>query len=208
VGLIVLFYWLSVQHPALRDAGVMRSEAVSDGRWELLFTATWLHADPGHLAMNAVLGLVLLGLAMGRLGSAIGLLSAALCGAGGNLLAWAVASSPHHSLGASGLVMGCLGLLAPQPLVISARLRGAPRRFSNWKSLAAGFAGAVMLFVLLGVSAGTDVVAHFGGFLTGLALGTLFLIFPGWGYKPIFSAGCSLVFLVLTLWPWYRVLPR
>jgi membrane associated rhomboid family serine protease len=208
VGLVILFYWLSTQHPGLREAGLMRSEEVGKGRWELLFTSTWLHGDPAHLAMNAVLGLVLLGLAMGRLGSAAGLLAACLCGAGGNTLAWLVADAPHHSLGASGLVMGCLGLLAPQRIVIPARLRGSGLRSFHWKPLLAAMSAAVMLFVLLGLSPGTDVVAHLGGFLTGLGIGMVFAIFPGWGHKPLLPALCGLAFGVLTLWPWYRALQR
>ena len=35
--------------------------AARAGEWWRAFTATWLHADPAHLAMNAILGALLLG---------------------------------------------------------------------------------------------------------------------------------------------------
>jgi hypothetical protein len=102
--------------------------------------------------------------------------------------------------------MGCLGLLAPQRLVLPARLRSSGLRAFHWKPLVAALSAAVMLFVLLGLSPGTDVVAHLGGFLTGLAIGSGFAVFPGWGHKSLPGALCGLVFVILTLWPWYRVL--
>jgi hypothetical protein len=63
-----------------------------------------------------------------------------------------------------------------------------------------------MLFVLLGLAPGTDVLAHFGGFLTGIVLGSVLTVFPAWGHKPFVSFLCGLGFLTLTLWPWFVVL--
>lgn len=115
--LICLFFWVSDSTGALRSAGMMSSIEVSNGQWWRLFTAVWLHADLAHLAANATIGIVLLGLAMGRYGTGTGLLAAYLAGAGGNLFAWFFAATPHNSLGASGMVMGCLGLIAVQSLL-------------------------------------------------------------------------------------------
>ena len=133
VCLLVVFYWIAGTWTGVSVAGRMDSAEVSRGEWWRLFTSIFLHADIGHLAANAGFGLVLLGLAMGEYGTGVGLLSAFLAGAGGNALAWGI--DPHHlSVGASGMVMGCVGLLAAQ--VVS------PSR--NWmrlpKSLAAGLA--------------------------------------------------------------------
>src|SRR5882724_11135674 len=114
VFLLCLFFWLSERSPIFHDAGVMNSAAVSRGEWWRLFTAIYLHADMAHLASNAGIGFVLLGLAMGRFGTGIGLLAAFLAGAFGNVASWFVYPSNHQSLGASGMVMGCLGLLAAQ----------------------------------------------------------------------------------------------
>src|SRR5690349_9822701 len=94
----------------------MNSAYVARGQWWRLFTAMWLHADVGHLAANAVFGAILLGFAMGRFGTGTGLLAAYLAGAGGNVLAWLFSLEQHRNLGASGMVMGCLGLLAAQSL--------------------------------------------------------------------------------------------
>ncbi|HKI70593.1 MAG TPA: rhomboid family intramembrane serine protease, partial [Verrucomicrobiae bacterium] len=113
VGLISAFYWLSVTGANLRTAGLMDSVAVSHGQWWRLVTAIFLHADLGHLASNGGIGFILLGLAMGRYGTGVGLLAALLAGVGGNVTTWFIDKN-HLSLGASGMVMGALGLLAAQ----------------------------------------------------------------------------------------------
>jgi len=111
VFLISTFFWLDESIANLRGAGVMSAGAVSHGEWWRLFTAIFLHANIGHLAANACIGLVLLGLAMGAYGTGVGLLAALLAGAGGNILRL-IFTDGHPSLGASGMVMGALGLLA------------------------------------------------------------------------------------------------
>ena len=170
VGMTVAFYVLSTNHAALKHGGLMRGESVAAGEWWRLFTATLLHADVAHLATNAVFGLVLLGLAMGQLGTGIGLLLAYLAGAGGNLIAMWVRGSEQQSLGASGVVMGALGLLVAQAA------GGLQRRELTLRKAVAQLAGGIMIFVLLGLSPGTDVIAHAGGFACGAVLGaTVFL---------------------------------
>jgi rhomboid protease GluP len=165
VGLMVAFYGLSDRQSEWRDVGLMHGQAVATGEWWRLFTATFLHADLAHLIANAGFGLILLGLTMGRYGTGVGLLAAFLAGAGGNLASWAVRGDTFRGLGASGVVMGALGLLAAQSVGL---LRRDPRAL---KFVVVGFAGGVMLFALLGVTPGTDTVAHFGGFVSGLILG-------------------------------------
>ena len=90
---------------------------------------------------------------MGRYGTGAGLLATYLAGAGGNVIAWLLFTGPYRSVGASGMVLGCLGLLAVQS-------------FSLWrqtphagKYIVSGIVGGVMLFVLLGLTPGTDVLA-------------------------------------------------
>src|SRR5581483_4887366 len=101
VLLVGFFFWFQQQRPGLQEAGWMDAAAVSHGEWWRLFTAMFLHADPGHLAQNAVIGFVLLGLTMGRFGTGIGLLAASLAGAGGYLTTWLLFAE-HNSRGASG----------------------------------------------------------------------------------------------------------
>jgi hypothetical protein len=72
---------------------------------------------------------------------------------------------PYRGLGASGMVMGALGLLTVQSLG-AWRHPGAARR-----SILAGVLAGILLFVLFGLSPRSDVVAHAGGFLAGLGCG-------------------------------------
>lgn len=81
-----------------------------------IFTATWLHADAGHLATNTVFGFIFVRLVMGRYGPGVGLLAAFLAGVGGNLTIWWVYGGQPRGLGASGVVMGARGLLVVQSL--------------------------------------------------------------------------------------------
>ena len=158
VALLVGFFWLGSRGFDLRDAGLMDGEAVAHGQWWRLFTAVWLHADIAHLATNSTIGFVLLGMALGRFGTGTGMLSAYLAGAGGNIVAWLLSPSPHYSLGASGLVMGALGLLAAQSLSL---WRHPP--YAR-KQLVSGLTAGAMLFILVGLTPGTDILAHAGGF--------------------------------------------
>ncbi len=155
----------------------------------------FLHADLGHLASNAGIGFVLLGLAMGRYGTGIGLLAALLAGVGGNLTTWVIDKN-HLSLGASGMVMGALGLLAAQSV-------------SSWrknpialKLIITGIAAGIMLFVFMGLSPQSDVMAHFGGFVSGLLLGIILAQFPLLAQNTVANilAGAIFCLLVISVW--------
>jgi rhomboid protease GluP len=197
VFLMCLFFWLSERSANFRDAGVMSSEAVSHGEWWRLFTAISLHADAGHLASNAGIGFVLLGLAMGRYGTGVGLLAAYLAGAGGNVASWLVYHHSHQSLGASGMVMGCLGLLAVQSFSLT------KHDVKPLKYVAAGLAAGLMLFVLMGLSPGTDVAAHFGGFFGGVMFGILLAFAPRLGRSTSANILAGAIFSVLIIIPWW-----
>ena len=194
-----LFYWLGTTTD-LKTAGLMDSAAVAHGQWWRLFTAMWLHADLAHLATNATLGLVLLGLTMGRYGTGVGLLAAYLAGAGGNLLAGLITLQTHRSLGASGMVMGSLGLLAVQSLSLWRQTPHAMR------FIVSGLAGGVMLFALFALTPGTDVMAHLGGFVCGLLLGALFNLVPAIAQKPAANVLGGLAFALLVIVPWWAAL--
>jgi len=199
VALLGLFFVLDARLN-LREAGFMNTAAVSRGQWWRLFTGVWLHADVAHLAGNAGLGLVLLGLVMGRFGTGIGLLASYLAGAGGNALVWLLLPERGPSLGASGMVMGSLGLLAMQSL---SHWRDTPR---GARYVLAGICGGVMLFVLLGLSPGTDVLAHLGGFLSGLLFGAALTKFQAQGRLTAANLACGLIFSLLVLLPWWLAL--
>src|SRR2546423_6069375 len=115
--LLALFHWLNdVSGSHLKSVGVMEGSAVVSGAWWRLFTATMLHFDLAHLMANVAIGFPVLGLAMGRYGPACALLAAYLAGAAGNVAALTLRTHPYHGLGASGMVMGGLGLLTIQSL--------------------------------------------------------------------------------------------
>ena len=202
VLLTFVFFWLSESRPHLRDVGIMNGAELAHGEWWRLFTATLLHADLAHLAMNAVFGLVLLGLAMGHYGTGAGLLAAYLAGAGGNVAAWLVHGAPHRGLGASGVVMGALGLLAAQSVAL---LRKDPKAL---KFVIVGIMGGTMLFVLLGLSQGTDVVAHGGGFVAGLLLGAMLAVIPKLAQRPLVNLAAGLLFTAMVILTWVLALTR
>lgn len=216
VGMIAAFYWLQTAHPQLRDAGIMDGMAVSQGEWWRLITAVFLHADLGHLATNASIGFVLLGLAMGRYGTGAGLLAGLLAGIGGNASTWFTFKS-HLSLGASGMVLGCVGLLAAQAFEPrlsakdpgSANLGTAPlesRKRVQWKYVLSGLAGGLMLFALLGLSPDSDVVAHFGGFVSGTVLGIVLSRLPTRRFPGFFNLLAGSAFVLIAALAWWRAL--
>jgi membrane associated rhomboid family serine protease len=195
VFLIVTFFWLDERDVNLHDAGLMRGVAVSQGEWWRLFTAIFLHADLSHLAANAGIGLVLLGLAMGAYGTGVGLLAALLAGAGGNVLRLMI-NDGQPSLGASGMVMGALGLLAVRSVSL---WRKNPNAL---KYIFSGLAAGVMLFVLLGTDPNSDVIAHFGGFVSGILIGGVLMLKPRLTRNTLANiiAGTAFCLLVVLVW--------
>ena len=199
VVLLALFYWAQTHAtPAFRENGMMDAVAVSHGEWWRLFTAVFLHADLGHLAMNASVGLFLLGLTMGNFGTGLGLLAAYLAGAGGNVATWLIYSGGHRGLGASGMVMGCVGLLASQSF--------GSEIPNKWKYVIGGGAGGVMLFALLGLSPESDVLAHLGGFVSGIAIGLILLLVRKPASNTIANISAGIVFCILVILPWWLAL--
>jgi rhomboid protease GluP len=199
VAILTLYYWNKVRFPQLEGLGLMDNVAVGKGEWWRLFTAITLHADVSHLAANISTGLLLLGIAMAAYGPGIGLMMAYLAGAGGNIAGLLIYSSGHRSLGASGMVMGALGLVAVQT-------------FAHWKQdLSSGkrlvvrsFSAAASILMLLGFSPNSDVVAHLGGFVSGCLLGCILHVLPKWVRKSsTINQSCALLtvgWVILTWW--------
>lgn len=202
VLLLVAFFALEGADARFRAAGVMDLAVVSRGEWWRLVTAVFLHANLAHLASNAAIGFVLLGLAMGRFGTGLGALAALLAGAGGNLLVWLEVAGPRQSLGASGMVMGALGLLAAQSVALWRKSRHAPRY------VLMGVLGGTMLFVLLGLTPGTDVLAHAGGFFWGLLLGFPLALGTAARRRGWINLAAGLGFAALVMLAWALALAR
>ena len=199
---IMLFHagaqWIG---PAWTTSGMMNSEAVRAGEWWRLFTAVTLHADIGHLMANATIGFILLGLAKARFGAGWALLVSFLAGGGGNLLAYFLDPMTHRSLGASGMVMGALGLVAIQSF-------GFWRDQVNRKRLfASGVFAGMLLFILLGMDPRSDVLAHAGGFMAGTILGLGLLLVPErWQQSLKANAAAIAITCALVLWTWHLAL--
>jgi len=159
-------------NPQLEKLGQMDSLAVTRGAWWRLFTPIVLHADLAHLMANVTFGVLFLGLAMARYGWGITLLATYLCGALGNLFGLSLYSKPYLGLGASGMMMGALGLLCINALGL---WRSNPK---SARYVISGVLAGFLLFVLFGLSLKSDVLAHFGGFLSGLVFGSLLALVP------------------------------
>jgi len=171
-ALAAAYYWSAVAFPGARNAGILDSQHVREGQWWRLWTAITLHQNMSHLMANATTGFVLMGLAMAHYGTGVGLLAAFVAGAAGNAADLLAYSQPHQSLGASGMVMGALGLVTVQS-------------FSFWRKYPVGrrlfyraFAAGVLILALVGFSPDSDIVAHIGGFAAGAVFGC------GLGYAP------------------------
>ncbi len=201
VSLVAFFFWLDTNN-GFRSIGVMSRTAVTQGQWWRLFTAIWLHADLGHLASNAVFGFILLGLSMGRYGTGAALLAAYLAGVAGNIATGLVFTDDRAGLGASGMVMGSLGLVAAQSISL---WRENPR---NVKYIVSGVAGGIMLFALLGLTPGTNIVAHLGGFVVGLLLGALLTRIPATTRNWKLNLVLGLIFSLLVVLPWWLAISR
>ncbi len=197
--LIALFVVSRTNGMALKELGVMDSQAVSHGQWWRLFTAISLHADVAHLIANVTTGFLLFGMAMARYGAGPALLATFLAGAGGNVAGFLVYPEPHRSLGASGMVMGALGLLAVEGIA-------AWRTTRATHLIRRGAAAAFLVLVLMGFAEGTDIVAHVGGFFCGAIIGVALHFLPAI-VRGKWANGLSILFLTgLTLLTWWLAL--
>jgi len=198
-AMAAVYYFCEVRFPRLEELGIIDSRAVRAGEWWRIFTAISLHENLPHLMANVTSGFLLLGLAMARYGAGVALLSAYLAGAAGNL-AGLFLYPDHQGLGASGMVMGALGLLATQSLGWWRRRRQMADVL--WR---AG-ASAVLVLVLIGFSPGTDLVAHIGGFVVGAIFGGLLSV-----VRPVrlqsgpINIAASAVVIALAVWTWTSV---
>lgn len=160
----------TLAHDGLKPLGMMDSDQVlSAGQWWRVVSATFLHADIGHLASNLSLGLPLFGLAMGRYGIGWTLWAGLLAGICGNLLSLGLHPSDYASLGASGVVMGALGILSVYLLPWMKR-GSLPTRIA-FSALSA----SILIFVLTGLSPDpqVNISTHLGGFMGGIFWGVV-----------------------------------
>jgi membrane associated rhomboid family serine protease len=173
VAIIVAFYLVTGPRDGADrghwfQAGSAIAERIMGGEVWRATTALTLHADPAHVAGNAVAALIFV-TAVGRwLGSGVALLLTLLTGLAGNLLVALTYGSHHNSVGASTATFGALGLLGG--LQVVRWLRGGPGLGRRRRVLSI-VAACLGVFAMLGVGERSDVLAHLFGLGVGLALG-------------------------------------
>jgi len=170
---LAMWDWLATfVQSNIQTAGKMDSAAVRQGEWWRLFTAVMLHADIAHLAANVTFGLLILGLAMARFGWGVTLALTYLAGAAGNVFGLIFYSRPYTGVGASGMMMGALGVLSIHSFAL---WRQSPKAA---RYVLSGVTAGLLLFVLFGFGPESDVLAHAGGYLAGLVFGAALSFVP------------------------------
>jgi rhomboid protease GluP len=155
-------YWHSV--------GAGDAARMLGGQWWRMFTALSLHADPAHMASNAVIGGAFLILLSRRIGSGTAWLLAVLAGGLGNVLNVLAHGPAHLSVGFSTAVFGAAGALAGLKTVSGeGALTEAQHTARGWLLPVA--AGLALLASLGTAGENTDIGAHFFGLLAGGLLG-------------------------------------
>lgn len=200
-ALMLLVFLLQVGAPWFpEDAAVMDSRLVRAGQWWRLLSATWLHQDIAHLASNLSFGFLFLGIAIPRYGIGLTFLVSLISGAAGNLTGLWLHAADYRGLGASGSVMGLLGLLAMQAWP------GWIAR-SEWvRALLSTFGGGACVLLIIGMDPHADVIAHVGGFLAGSVFGGFLSWAPARTLNSkLWNRSCLSLCLLLTLACWLRI---
>jgi len=143
------------------------------GQWWRMFTALTLHADPAHVASNAVIGGAFLILLSRRVGSGAAWLLAVLAGGLGNVLNVLVHGPAHLSVGFSTAVFGAAGALAGLKAASGEGTLTQPQaQTGGARGWLLPVAAALALVASLGTAGeNTDIGAHFFGLLAGGLLG-------------------------------------
>lgn len=204
---VLVLSWLHLLSGRLHAPGALVTESFRQGEWWRLFTAVWLHADLGHLASNALLGALVLGLAMARYGAGLGMLLSFLAGVAGNVAGvWLrlgnFAPGPFRpgedyiGVGASGMVMGAIGLLASQGMALWRLSRHGAR------AALLGLMAGSFLFLTFGSAPGSDLVAHAGGFIAGAFLGSIATLL----HLERWNRAAAALFAIVAVVPWLLTL--
>jgi rhomboid protease GluP len=201
VVLALIHSFAAYEASMLIDRGTMDSVKVHAGQWWRLFTAVFLHDDLAHLMANVTFGIIVLGLSMARFGAGLTLLATFFAGAAGNLFGLNFYSQPYTGLGASGMMMGALGVLAVHSIHL---FRTSPKAA---RYVLSGVSAGLLIFVLFGVSPNSDIVAHLGGFVAGLGLGALLsLAPPKLVHHPIVNGAALFFFVTFSALVWILAL--
>ncbi len=150
--------------------GASQAPRLFAGEWWRTVTAVFLHFDLRHLVANMIT-LAILGppaLRSWRVGRFYTMYL--LAGIAGNWISFAISPSGSIKAGASGAILGLLGVLAGTKIRSIRSPSTLPSRFKVWHIVA--IIVAVYGFVI-GVGRSVDHLAHLGGLAAGLVLALL-----------------------------------
>jgi rhomboid protease GluP len=167
--------WTNLLQPSITTliafGGLTHNLVLVSGEWYRLLSAPFLHADAGHIAVNAI-ALALAGRALERLIGPAWFGALYITGAlTGSLASLALNPPATVTVGASGAIMGLFAAM----LVLSSHFpSGAIRAGLQMNAL---YVLIPSLVPLAGVLKGqnVDYAAHFGGAIGGAAIGVLLL---------------------------------
>ena len=178
VGLVVinLLVWLAMEgsggsesRATLLRFGASLAEELRQGQWWRSITAVFIHIGPKHLLANMATLIIFGPPVLRRWGVGRFYLMYLAAGMAGNWVSFALSPSAAVKAGASGAILGLLGVLAgtrirqiraPQPT-------DPPSRFKTWHIVA-----MVIAFYGFVVGVGpADHLAHLGGLLAGILFG-------------------------------------
>ncbi|MDD2316727.1 MAG: rhomboid family intramembrane serine protease [Desulfobacterales bacterium] len=180
------------------DAYGSSASRIVGGEYYRVVTALLLHADIAHLAGN-VIGIALFGSAICSLfGWGAGCLMILLSGAAGNLMNAMMHQTGHVSIGASTAVFGAIGILTGYQF--HDKFKRHTKRAGAWLSLGGGLA----LLGMLGSGPFTDIMAHFWGFLAGMALGVLHGLWGRHARNTVYQAACGAIAAAMIAGSWIR----
>ncbi len=151
------------------ELGVLSVKKVWQNEWYRLITALTLHADFLHILSNALFGGLIIYFVLKKIGKGTGWFFVLISGIAGNLISVLVQHETYVALGSSTACFGALGLLTGERIFNSGRTNLI---IKNTAFLP--FASSLAFLGLFGTSAGSDITAHFSGYLCGLLIGSIY----------------------------------
>lgn len=176
-------------HSILIEMGALSSLHVAMGEWWRLFTCVFLHIGFMHLAFNMLALVNVSQMLEEEIGPARYSAVFLLTGLGGSLASLYLRSGPVISAGASGALFGLIGFS-----IGYFRRIGSPRS----RDITSFMVRWAIYGFLFGLMLRADNLAHGGGFLTGLALGSImeYRESDRSRYGALWSAVCAAMALV------------
>lgn len=178
--LIWIPLWLldGTNDPGLLVAwGATAPPFVEAGQWWRAITTTWLHGSWLHVILNSLNTLVIVPFAVALVGKRLTLLAWVVTAAGGT--AGSIYSGVHLSVGASGAIMGIVGLVMG---VLARRPPEVPEVIRRHYFRTLLFLTGIMFVYGYSVDGIVDNGGHLGGLLAGVVLG---IGMPTAGLKPM-----------------------